>query len=224
MCPTFNRQQCREVDRRSVEQYGLAGIVLMENAGRGVADLMRQLSIDGPVVICCGKGNNGGDGFVVARHLDLHKIDVRVLLWAAPESLRGDAAVNYRILEKAGLRLETLVSAEPETWRRQLEGASWIVDGLLGTGARGEPRPPLDVAIETINQAAARVMALDVPSGLDCDSGAAAVHTVRADHTSTFLAMKPGLVAAGAAAFTGEVHVLDIGAPRKLIDDVARGQ
>ena len=102
----------------------------------------------------------------------------------------------------------------------KLRNAEWVVDALLGTGARGEPRPPLDLVIDQINAAVVNRLAVDLPSGLDCDSGAAAQHTIRADETCTFIAMKQGFLAAGAGRYTGRVHVLDIGAPRRLVEEI----
>src|SRR5580704_13369213 len=99
----LTRAQVREVDRRAITEFGVPGIVLMENAGRGAAELLISLGVQGSVAICCGKGNNGGDGLVIARHLDNRGIAVRVLLFAGPEELTGDAAVNVRIVERAGL-------------------------------------------------------------------------------------------------------------------------
>jgi NAD(P)H-hydrate epimerase len=196
----------------------------MENAGRGVTDKLCELGIAGPVAICCGKGNNAGDGFVIARHLELRGHPVRVLLWADPAELAGDAAVNFRILEKTGLPIE-LFPSEHDALRLEklLAQAAWIVDALLGTGARGEPRAPLDAVIDQLNTAAVPILAVDLPSGLDCDTGQAARHTVRAAHTCTFAAPKPGFFAPGAEAYTGQVHVLDIGAPRKLVDEMLGG-
>ena len=142
----LTRDQVREVDRRAISEYGISGLVLMENAGRGTADVLCGLiaSSQGSnerVVIVCGKGNNGGDGFVIARHLDLRGIAVRVLLLADPKELTGDAATNYQIIEKAGLRIVPFAAAE-------LAGATWLVDAILGTGASGEPKSPLAEAID----------------------------------------------------------------------------
>jgi NAD(P)H-hydrate epimerase len=218
----FNREQTREIDRRAAADYGMSGLVLMENAGRGVADKLSQWGAKGPVVVCCGKGNNGGDGFVLARHLDLRGISVRVLLWAEPRELSGDAAVNYSIIAKSGLPIEVFGRRhDSEKLAAQLFDAEWVVDALLGTGSRGEPRPPLGEVIEQLNHARAPKVAIDIPSGLDCDTGAAAAATVRARHTCTFVAMKPGFFEPGVAAYTGQVHVLDIGAPRRLLEEVA---
>ena len=229
----LTRQQVREVDRRAIEEYGMSGLVLMENAGRGVADklcewLANRVAGAGPkgspgdsplTVICCGKGNNGGDGFVVARHLDLRGWPIKVLLLANPAELTGDAAANYRILEKSDLHVEVFTDLlDSKRLDRSLASADWIVDALLGTGATGDPRPPYDQAIARINASGKPVVAIDLPSGLDCDTGQPAKTTIRAAHTCTFVAAKPGFFAPGAKQFTGEVHVLDIGAPRKLIE------
>lgn len=219
---TLDRHASRQVDRRAIEEYGLSGLVLMENAGRGTTDVLCQLGIAGPVLICCGKGNNAGDGFVIARHLDLRGFAVRVALWTAAEELTGDAAVNFQILRKTDVPILPVTS--PEQLRRfdqQLAQAAWIVDALLGTGAQGEPRPPFDAAIDRINGATnTRRLAVDLPSGLDCDTGQPSGHTVRADHTCTFVAAKPGFFAPGADRYTGEIHVVDIGIPRKLLEEV----
>ena len=229
MPPALNRQQCREVDRRAIADYGMTGLVLMENAGRGVADLLESLGIAGPVLIACGRGNNAGDGFVIARHLDLRGYRVRIAMCGSPGELTPDAAANYQIVERAGVPITSLIDLadgpQPDgdlaaKLLALVSGSAWIVDALLGTGARGEPRPPLDATIDALNAAGVPILAVDVPSGLDCDTGLAARHTIRATHTATFVANKIGFTAAGAADYTGQVHVLDIGAPRKLIDEV----
>src|SRR5688500_7504074 len=101
--PILSREQCRELDRRAIEEYGIPGLVLMENAGRGCVDVLERLGIGGPVVILCGKGNNGGDGFVIARHLELRGHACRVLLLRPPDELTGDAATNFAILRRTGV-------------------------------------------------------------------------------------------------------------------------
>jgi NAD(P)H-hydrate epimerase len=227
--PALNRQQCREIDRRAIEEFGIAGVVLMENAGRGCVDVLEKIGIDGPVVILCGKGNNAGDSFVIARHLNIRGYDARVLLLSPPAELRGDAAMNFAILQKTGVPITDLsnqragASSPPtntellEQLNRHATGAVWIIDALLGTGAVGNPRPPFDAAIDWMNAHPAKKLAVDVPSGLDCDTGEPSAHTVRADHTCTFAAMKIGFTKPVAKPFTGEVHVCDIGAPPQLI-------
>jgi NAD(P)H-hydrate epimerase len=217
----LSRQEVREVDRRAIEEFGMAGLVLMENAGRGCADVLCQLGCGGLVGIVCGKGNNAGDGFVIARHLDLRGVSVKVILHSPPNELRGDAAANYQILAKSGVRMVDLSSPfDTAALDRELAGAAWIVDALLGTGASGPPRPPFDEAIRRINAAPCQRLAVDLPSGLDCDSGQPAEPTIRADHTCTFVAAKLGFSFPQAAPCLGQVHVLDIGAPRRLMESV----
>lgn len=227
----LNREQSRRVDALAVKKYGMTGLVLMENAGRNAAAFIAtlrsagRLRSSGPIAICCFKGNNGGDGFVAARHLDCRQIPVKVLLCCDPATLTGDAAADYEIIRRAGLPIE--VFAEPaetfdgERFSAALGGAPIVVDALLGTGAQGEPRPPLDRIIDAINAVDAVRVAIDLPSGLDCDTGVPAPHTIRADHTLTFVARKPGFLQHSAQAHLGAVHVLDIGVPRKLLADLA---
>jgi NAD(P)H-hydrate epimerase len=217
----LTREESRLVDRLAIERFGMTGLMLMENAGRGVTDVLCRLGIAGPVIVCCGKGNNAGDGFVIARHLDLRGHAVRVLLWAEPDELTGDAAVNFRILEKTDVPIEIFGNRhESERLNSFLKDAAWIVDGLLGTGAKGEPRPPLDAVIDRLNEAPAPKMAIDLPSGLDCDTGLPANHTIRAAETCTFVAAKPGFLVPAALPFVGRLHVLDIGQPRGLVDEL----
>jgi NAD(P)H-hydrate epimerase len=224
----LTRAQARELDRRATADYGIPSIVLMENAGRACVDVLERLGINGPVVILCGKGNNAGDGFVIARHLDISGHECRVILLCPPEELRGDAATNFAILQKCGstiidLSQQQAAAAEPQILLNQhAAGAAWLIDAMLGTGAIGEPRPPFDAAIDWINarDAKTRALAIDVPSGLDCDTGRPAAHTVRADHTCTFAAMKTGFNQPEAKQFLGTIHVCDIGVPTRLIGDL----
>lgn len=222
---SLTRQQVRAVDERTVAEYGLPSIVLMENAGRGVADKLFQFGLTGPVVVCCGGGNNGGDGFVLARHLDLRCATVRVVTWGEPLRYSADTATNFRVLEKSGVPIEAFgLVHDAARLALVLDGAATIVDALLGTGARGEPRAPLDSVIDQLNAHPAWKLAVDLPSGLDADTGTPAAHTIRARHTCTFVARKRGFDVPGSTAYTGAVHVLDIGAPRKLVDDVIGGR
>jgi NAD(P)H-hydrate epimerase len=218
----LSRQQVREVDRLAIEEFGVPGVVLMENAGRGAAEVLRAQGLHGPVVLCCGKGNNGGDGFVIARHLDNWKVPIRVLLFARPEDLTGDALVNYHIIRQAGLAL-TVHTEQPvdmEAVERELSGAEWIVDALFGTGLSGALRSPFEEIVKAINAGSARVLAVDIPSGLDCDTGKPLGTAVRAHHTVTFGALKKGFADPAAAQWLGQVHVVDIGAPRRVMESV----
>jgi NAD(P)H-hydrate epimerase len=198
----------------------MTSLVLMENAGRGCADVLCVEGIQGRVVIFCGKGNNGGDGLVLGRHLDLRGHDVRLLLWCDPAELSPDAAANYAIALRGGLAIRTAATLSDTQLDAELRSAEWVVDALLGTGVRGAPRAPLTTAIQVMNAAPGRRMSVDVPSGLDAETGQAAQDTVRAHHTCTFVAAKTGFRAAGAAGYLGCLHVLDIGAPRQLIAEI----
>jgi len=212
--PPLTREQVRSIDGNAIREYGLSGLVLMENAGRGCADKLCELGIRGKVVIVCGKGNNGGDGFVIARHLDARGYDVRVILIAEPAELRGDAAANYSVLSKAGFPMFS-----EDGLKEELLSADWIVDALLGTGASGDPRPPISDVIRQLNASSARKLAVDLPSGLDCDTGLLGNPTFRADHTCTFVAPKVGFANPAAKEFLGTVSVHDIGVPRKLLEE-----
>jgi NAD(P)H-hydrate epimerase len=210
----LTREQSRAVDWLAVEQYGMSGLVLMENAGRGCAELLLELGIAGRVAICCGGGNNGGDGFVIARHLENAGVEVEIGLFADEGKLTGDAAANLRIVRAAGTPLRIL-SGQPEETDGFLKGADWIVDALLGTGVAAPVRDPLAGVIAAINRQQTRVLAIDLPSGLDCDTGQPWGACVRATQTATMVALKQGFVTAGE--FTGEVHVIGIGIPRRLL-------
>src|SRR5687768_18586705 len=127
MAMYLSRKEVRALDREASERYGVPGVVLMENAGRGAAELLLSLGIHGPVVICCGKGNNGGDGFVIARHLHLVGAAVRVFLFVSPEQLSGEAAINYRIIELMKIPLTVVTQPKKDDLVKQFAFAEWLV-------------------------------------------------------------------------------------------------
>ncbi len=234
----LTREQVRAVDARAIGDFSLPGIILMENAGRNAAHLLHSCATaaapEGPwrVVIACGRGNNGGDGFVIARHLENLGAAVKILLACDPADSRGDAAVNHAVAVRSGIPLLSLGSGSEADWAEALDGADWIVDALLGTGARGAPRGSIATAIGAINHSRdasspgsrpPRVLAVDLPSGLDCDTGQAMGVCIRADITATLVARKIGFDAPGSAHFTGAVHVLDIGVPARLLAEIGAG-
>jgi NAD(P)H-hydrate epimerase len=151
----------------------------------------------------------------MARHLDNHHVDCKLILLNGAHDLSGDAAVNFHVIDKAGLPIEINVPFDEVSMQRTLADADWVVDALFGTGLAGPLRPPYDRAVTLINQSAARVLAVDIPSGLDCDTGLPLGPVVKANHTATFVAPKKGFPSA--QEWLGEVHVLDIGAPRRLL-------
>jgi NAD(P)H-hydrate epimerase len=222
--PPLTREQMRAFDRRAIEEWGVPGVVLMENAGRGTADLIeRELggAAGRAVAIVAGAGNNGGDGFVVARHLYVRDGRPTVYLVAPGEKLDGDAAVNFAILDELGF---PVVACAEDLGRREqpLAAADLIVDAVGGTGISGALRGTAAEAVERINAVASSerspgggrpVVAIDIPTGLDCDTGEAPGPTVRATVTVTMAARKAGFDNPAATEFTGRVVVVDIGVP-----------
>jgi NAD(P)H-hydrate epimerase len=204
--PLFDAAQQRSLDEWAIAERGIPSIDLMERAGEGLADLVLALAPRERVAIVCGKGNNGGDGFVCARHLRQKGLEVDVLLLADRAELQGDARVSY----------DRLAGAEARAFTAQdLAGAGLIVDAILGTGSGGAPREPAAGAIEAINQAgaAATIVACDVPSGVDASTGEVAGSAVRAQATATFNASKPGLWISPGKGHAGALEVIDIGIP-----------
>jgi NAD(P)H-hydrate epimerase len=196
----------RAIDRWAIEG-GVPSLDLMERAGAGVARAVERLVPDGPVAVVCGKGNNGGDGLVVARLLREAGREVSVVCAAPPGSFAGDARENLR-------RLPGAAPVELGQARAPFADAAVIVDALLGTGFQGEPHGAVARAIEAIDAARAPVVSVDVPSGVDASTGAVAGAAVRAALTVTFHAAKPGLWIRPGKAHAGVVEVLDIGIPR----------
>ena len=223
----LTRQQVRRVDAIAINELRIPGVVLMENAGRGAAEIIRDLvKRKGArrVVIFCGRGNNGGDGFVIARHLLNDGLTVAVYLTVPDSDLRGDAEINHRILRNMGVGVGLIDTVERmRAAACGLAEEDIVVDALLGTGFQGEIRQPLADLIAAVNDAAkAAVVAVDTPSGLDCDTGRPGGAAVRADLTVTFVAEKIGFSQPGALEWTGEVKVVGIGTPPSLIERVIR--
>lgn len=218
MRPVLSREQIRSFDARAIEA-GVPGLVLMENAGRGAAEVALRLLGAGTsergaprVLVLCGGGNNGGDGYVVARRLHTCGVRVQVLSAVAPESLAGDALIQARAwaaVNQGG----PAAAADVAEVRAALDGVELVVDALLGTGANRPVRDPLASWIATIDDSGARVLALDVPSGLDADSGAVLGVAVRAHTTVTFAHYKRGLFTTAGHEHAGEVVLVDIGVP-----------
>jgi len=212
----LNRRNAQELDSICINAYSIPGIVLMENAGRGIFDYLLHRTPQGSITICCGKGNNGGDGFVVARHLDNHRIPVHILLLAKPDELKGDAKTNYDMVMKSNIPL-TMVNAENiQTIKPLLSKATWIVDALFGTGLQGPVGFPFDTMIHMINEASKEVLSIDIPSGLDCDTGEPLGVAVKATHTVSMVGLKKGFLNPNAKQYLGCTHIVDIGVPNEL--------
>ena len=210
----------RALDQRAIHEAGIPGMVLMEVAGRRIVDLLLSVTKPRSVVILCGGGNNGGDGFVIARHLDAMGVLVEVILQADPNNLTGDCAITYAWLTHTHVvvRESRPTTNAPRNITLPETHPDVVVDALLGTGAKGPPRPPMAQLIRWANDLDCKRIAVDVPSGLDATTGLPAEPTFRADWTGTFVAAKPGLVVDTAQRFVGQLAVLDIGIPRKILD------
>ncbi len=213
--PILTAAEMRAADQAAARDLGVPTLLLMENAGRGVAEVARRErgAAAGPVALVCGPGSNGGDGLVAARHLLVAGVPIRVLLSGSPSQARGDSAVALAALQRLGVAVEDGSGwSDPAAWQARLEGAAVVVDALFGTGFHGEARGPAAAAIAAMNQAAGRKLAVDVPSGLDADTGRAAGPVFRADVTATMGAWKIGLALEGAGP-AGRVEVVELGVP-----------
>lgn len=211
----FSRQQARQFDQWAMQVVGIPGLVLMENAGRSAAEyIASNLAPNGPVLILCGTGNNGGDGFVIARHLVNHGIQVKVGLCGRPEKVQQDAKVNLEILKRMGQQVN-VVDLDTAAILAVVEGlardCALLVDAILGTGLAGDVKEPIATLIQAVNRLSMPVVAVDVPSGLDCDTGLPLGVAVKARWTITFAANKKGFLSEHARPYTGQVIVADIG-------------
>ena len=220
----LSHEQVRRVDQLAVSQYAMSGLVLMENAGRNAAEIIhKHFGGDGTAIILCGTGNNGGDGCVIARHLHNKGWKVRLMLAGEPSRMTPDTAANYAIVKAMGL--EPVIAPDAATQLSFLHTSTVdvvIVDALLGTGFTGSVREPMATLIGAMHDASRlAVVAVDVPSGLDCDTGQPSGTAVRADLTITFVAEKLGFSSTHAKPYTGRVEVADIGVPRELIETIA---
>ncbi len=224
---TMSRDEVRAVDAWAINEIGVPGVVLMENAGRSCAQLLREKlagAASPRVCIFCGAGNNGGDGYVIARHLLNAGIVVKVVLCGQRDKVQGDARVNLDILEHLGHTIEPLDPGAGDAAARVRASsgdADWIVDALFGTGLRGALKGEYQALVDAINNLGRPILAVDIPSGLDCDTGEPLGTAIRAACTVTFVAVKKGFVASPQArAYTGDLYVASIGVePRRQVCD-----
>jgi hydroxyethylthiazole kinase-like uncharacterized protein yjeF len=208
-----------EIDQEAINRLGIPGLVLMENAGLQVVQLLQKLRPDrnrGRIAIFCGRGNNGGDGFVIARHL--RRLGYRVTTWALDHvsAYRGDAAVNYHILLQQGDAVFRMMETNSLEFIRDLRADDLIVDALLGTGLRRPVSGPLLEIISALNNSAAEIVSVDIPSGVSADTGEVLGAAVQANYTVTFALPKRGLLLFPGTTYTGRLIVADIGIPAEL--------
>ena len=212
----LTREQSREIDRIATEELRIPSLILMENAAIGVAAAAYELAAGngGPVAIVCGPGNNGGDGLAVARHLSNRGLRVEVHLALPADTYRdgSDAATNLAIVRAMGLPLREGFD---------LGRPALVVDALLGTGLVRDIREPFRSAVARMNEAQCPVLAVDLPSGLDANTGEAHGSAVRATVTATMVGPKVGFALKDGPAHVGRVVVVDIGVPPSVLDRVA---
>ena len=215
--------QMRELDRRTIHEAGVPGKTLMERAGSGVVSAMEETfgALKGKTVtIFCGKGNNGGDGFVVARLLRQKRSAVQVCLLAHTRDLKGDAKLMYQRFVKGAGRSKVLSAPSPDHVHQLVRDSRMLVDALLGTGTSSPIIGPYHEAIQAMNASEAPTVAVDLPSGIDADTGATLGTAVQADMTVTFGNPKLGLFLEAGIDHAGRVHCVDIGIPSQYVEDL----
>jgi hydroxyethylthiazole kinase-like uncharacterized protein yjeF len=217
-CLLMSRDEARAFDAWAINELGVPGIVLMENAGRSCAQfIIETLSkVKKPkVCIFCGTGNNGGDGFVIARHLLNAGFAVTVVVCGSIAKIRGDARVNLDILTGLGLKIERLDMEGAKTIDARVtkvaNEANMIIDAIFGTGLTGTLGDEYKRLIESINELGCPVLSVDIPSGLDCDTGLPLGAAIKANCTVTFIAVKKGFVFENVRAYTGDIFIASIG-------------
>ncbi len=217
-------EEMQELDRKAIETYRIPGIVLMENAGRGAADVISNSFPEihkKKIAIIAGKGNNGGDGFVIARYLLNQGIYVRVYLLTDPKGLRGDAETNFSIFHRMkGEVISVPSSKDYIKVKRDLEKFDILVDGIFGTGLDAEVRGYYREVIDHLNTLQRPIVAIDIPSGLDANTGKPLGTAIRASLTITFGLPKIGhLIPPGLDYVGKKVKVIDIGIPKRLVEE-----
>ncbi|UCB57206.1 MAG: NAD(P)H-hydrate epimerase [Candidatus Omnitrophota bacterium] len=208
--------QMQKIDKTAEKRYAIPAIILMENAAISIAFCVFEvLKIgQGNIVIFCGEGNNGGDGFACARHLINRGFKVKVCFSGNKQKFSRETKINYMILKKMGCEI---VKAKAALLKKELSDADLIIDALLGIGLKDKVREPFYSLIELINNSKKPVLSLDIPSGLDATSGQVRGTAIKAQHTITFGLYKRGFLNPQAAEYTGKVTIGDISLPRKLL-------
>lgn len=210
--------EIRRLDQTAIRDYSIPSLLLMENAGRSVSDVISREYKPCKVLIFIGKGNNGGDGFVVARHLANRGFSVQIVLLAPLAQLTADSRTNFQIVRKMGISVVLVSAATPEEeWLGYCQNAELVVDAIFGVGIHSPVSGIFQKAIQAINQIKKPVVSIDVPSGLDADTGQVHGVAVHATKTVTLTLPKIGLFEGEGLKCAGEVEVVDIGIPRELL-------
>ncbi|MEN3046261.1 MAG: NAD(P)H-hydrate dehydratase [Candidatus Hydrothermales bacterium] len=214
--------EMKEIDRRTIEEFGLDGRILMENAGRSVFEVILKKYPDSyKFTILCGKGNNGGDGFVVARYLLNRGKDVNVYLYGSPQELKGESLYNFRLLELMRTKVKILDYNDPEL-KFDILSSDVVVDAIFGTGFKGEIPKDLKLVMSLLKERRGKLVAVDIPSGVDGETGEAEAFLPQCDLTVTFAFPKLGHVLYPGRDKVGELYVTDIGVPGFYSDSIRR--
>lgn len=219
----LNSQEMREIDQQAINEYGIPGIVLMENAGLQTAELVLNLlkqSGGRNAIILAGKGNNGGDGLVIARHLFNKGLNVETFLLANPGELGNDSSTNYNILARLGSKIYKLVEEKDlNQLMLSLRSGDIVIDAIYGNGFKGGLNNFDSRVVKLVNQTNLPVVAVDIPSGVEADTGRVYGEAIKATHTVTFALPKLGLILEPGREYTGELIVADISIPNKLLEN-----
>lgn len=215
--PVLTRQQVRDFDAWAIKTAAVPGVILMENAGRSCAQIVIEEIKNrrgSKICVFCGTGNNGGDGFVIARHLKNEAFDVRVILCGPASKIKGDAQINYKIAANMKIPIKEITPA-PNTVSQDIESLAGdcdlLVDAIFGTGLSGKLDAPAAKLIEAVNALDKPIVSVDIPSGLDCDTGEPVGASIKAVATVTFAAAKTGFKNPHSKKYTGQVYVASIG-------------
>jgi NAD(P)H-hydrate epimerase len=220
---TVTASEMQALDQMAIHEYAIPSLLLMENAGRGVADIIsreaKQLRPSSfKSLILCGKGNNGGDGLVAARHLANRGFGVEIVLFVNPANLKEDPAVNFSIVSRMKIPFFlVLEKGDVAGLRTRLQDADFVIDALFGVGLKA---PLTDIFLDTVytlNGSGKKVISVDIPSGLDADTGRVLGAAVKAAVTATLALPKKGLYEREGPIYAGEIQVVDIGLPREIL-------
>lgn len=219
--------EMKEMDRLTIQEMGIPGVVLMENAARGAARVFLEHFLPSPgarIVILCGRGNNGGDGYVMARYLHNKGLNVIVILLCETDRISGDALTNLEIIKK--MNLEIIEAANVERWTsvsKLLDDSDYIIDGILGTGLNSDVRDYYGQVLNDVNGSGKAIMAIDIPSGINADNGQIMGTAMKADLTVTFGFPKPGQLTYPGTELTGRLVKIDIGIPNIIAERIKTG-
>lgn len=213
--------QMKEIDRAAMERYGVSASQLMENAGKAVAEEAARAAGEAAICVFCGYGNNGGDGFVAARHLINKGYKIKVFLVGKPRPLSPETKSNLNALTMLGIKLEQIVcDRDIDKVRIHIKKAGLIIDAIFGIGIKGRLDGVYVKLIEELNSAGLPIISVDIPSGLDADMGQALPCAIRASKTVTLGFPKAGFKNPDAKAYIGELIVADIGLPAEASETI----